>query len=166
MNLTDKKTFWPYGILISFFLIISACAVTIILSLDYPVYMDNFYLEKYQNVDKKYNEIQISQKEFESRYDISFRPFETKVNEKFEIELTVMPKSKVFSNEIKGKILLTRPDSNKFNKEFEASFKNKTFTIPNIIVGMPGRWQVMARLDDGVFKGFYRFEFYAKEQDE
>ena len=59
MNEKNKKTFWPYGILLAIFAIIVACIVTVIISLDYPVYKDNFYFDM-RNVytkDRKVREI-------------------------------------------------------------------------------------------------------------
>ena len=45
-----KKTFWPYGILLSLFAIVCACVVTIIYASNYPVYEDDSFLGKYQEV--------------------------------------------------------------------------------------------------------------------
>ena len=48
----DKKTFWPYAIVLSFIAIIIACAVTIIIALKHPVEMDSSDMQSYQNVDE------------------------------------------------------------------------------------------------------------------
>nr|MBP3725376.1 hypothetical protein [Campylobacter sp.] len=45
----NKKTFWPYGILLSLVAIVIACVITIIICLDYPVYTDDSYFDTYQN---------------------------------------------------------------------------------------------------------------------
>ena len=46
----NRKTFWPYGILLSIFAIVCACAYTIYYSLDYPVYMDDYYFDKLKEI--------------------------------------------------------------------------------------------------------------------
>ena len=69
-----KKTFWPYGILISIFTIVCSCAYTIYYSLDYPVYMDDYYFNKYQKVDNNFNEIQAAQANFRREFSFDTTP--------------------------------------------------------------------------------------------
>lgn len=66
----QKKTFWPYAILLSIIAIAIACIATVIVSLNYPVYMDDFYLDSYGNVDKNYNQIQLSQQKFDENFKL------------------------------------------------------------------------------------------------
>ncbi|EFU5122702.1 hypothetical protein ACMHOY_001450, partial [Campylobacter jejuni] len=53
--LETKKSFWPYGILLSLLAIIIACIVTIFIASHHPVYEDDFYFDSYQNVENNYN---------------------------------------------------------------------------------------------------------------
>ena len=88
----DKKTFWPYAIVLSFIAIIIACAVTIIIALKHPVEMDSTYMQSYQNVDENITFIKESEKRFDEKFDLKYE------------------------------ILLTRPQTNKENKILRASW--------------------------------------------
>ena len=68
---TNKKTFWPYGILLSLFAIVGACIATIIYASNYPVYEDDSFLSKYQEVDYNFNEIKLKDENFKNSYQVS-----------------------------------------------------------------------------------------------
>ncbi len=50
-----KKSFWPYGIIISTLLIVAACAYNIKLAMELPVEYDTYFLTNKQNQVKKSN---------------------------------------------------------------------------------------------------------------
>lgn len=118
-----RKTFWPYGILLALFAIVCACAATIIFASYYPVYEDDSYLSKYQEVDYNFNEIQ--QKEAKFKQD-----FSTYLNLKQDLDKRKRPvyelkqgtrEVEFFIDEemedrsafdIKATLLLTRPHTN------------------------------------------------------
>ena len=109
----DKKTFWPYAIVLSFIAIIIACAVTIIIALKHPVEMDSSYMQSYQNVDENITFIKESEKRFDEKFDLKFEPNFNALKAKFKFHLT--PKKGEISA-LKYEILLTRPQTNKENK--------------------------------------------------
>ena len=115
MNEKNKKTFWPYGILLAIFAIIVACIVTVIISLDYPVYKDNFYFDQYQDVDNNYNEIQISQAKFDKKYAVEFIPGNAKVGQNFNAKFKITSKDRLNLKDLKAQILFTRPNSSSTN---------------------------------------------------
>ena len=47
-----KKSFWPYGIVLSIVAIILACAATIVVAINNPVEMDSAYMQSHQSVDE------------------------------------------------------------------------------------------------------------------
>lgn len=118
-----RKTFWPYGILLALFAIVCACVATIIFASHYPVYEDDSYLSKYQEVDYNFNEIQ--QKEAKFKQD-----FSTYLNLKRDLDKRKRPvyelkqgtrEVEFFIDEemedrsafdIKATLLLTRPHTN------------------------------------------------------
>ena len=69
--MSKKKTFWPYGIVLSIFAIVCACVATIIFSSFYPVYEDEFYFDKYQNVKYDYEGIEKKQANFNKNFEVS-----------------------------------------------------------------------------------------------
>lgn len=123
MKNTSKKTFWPYGILLSLLAIVCACAATIIFSLDYPVYEDDSFLSKYQEVDNNFNEIQQKEARFRQNFaaflnlkqglDKRKRPvYELKQGTR-EVEFFIKEIAEDRSAfNIKATLLLTRPHTN------------------------------------------------------
>lgn len=123
MNNTSKKTFWPYGILLSLLAIVCACVATIIFSLDYPVYEDDSFLSKYQEVDNNFNEIQQKEARFRQNFaaflnlkqglDKRKRPvYELKQGTR-EVEFFIKEIAEDRSAfNIKATLLLTRPHTN------------------------------------------------------
>lgn len=79
----NSKTFWPYGIALSIVAIVIACIVTIVIALKNPVQMDNFYMDRYQNVDENISEIHDSQRRFDSKFDVVFNGAEIKKDGSF-----------------------------------------------------------------------------------
>lgn len=158
-----KRNYWPHAIIISIILIIIACIWTIIIALDNPVEMDSYYLEKYQQVDRNINDIIKKQKEFFSKYDIVFDTKKLNLDKPSEIIFSIIDKQ---TNKPLQKaeiiMLLTRPDSNKFNQEFKTkNTKNGKFIFENIVVNKPGRWQFKTKIKNGNFEGFHEYEVNA-----
>ena len=163
-----NKTFWPYGIVISIFAIVCSCAYTIYYSLDYPVYMDDYYFNKYQNVDNNFNEIrfdttpQIEQngvvvpntiQKLRKGKTATIVPLDQNFNIKFDTNAT----------KYSSKILLTRPDSSEFDRELNGQNINGKLTISDLNLTKAGRWQIKAKIIvDENKTGFYQVELYAK----
>lgn len=136
-----KKTFWPYGILLSLFAIVCACVITIIYASNYPVYEDDSFLEKYQEVDHNFNEIQQKDENFKRNYTINLniepkfddkkRPFyEVKFGAN-ELEFIVKERDEHSAGDIRSVLLLTRPHTNTQDSWLQASelvLSNTPFT--------------------------------------
>lgn len=138
---TNKKTFWPYGILLSLFAIVGACVATIIYASNYPVYEDDSFLSKYQEVDYNFNEIQQKDENFKKNYEVhlNLKPqFDKKKREFFEVKPAQVLVFRVAerddlsksASDINATLLLTRPHTNKQDEWLQTSeFKlaNKPF---------------------------------------
>lgn len=138
---TNKKTFWPYGILLSLFAIVGACIATIIYASNYPVYEDDSFLSKYQEVDYNFNEIQQKDENFKKNYEVhlNLKPqFDKKKREFYEVKpaqvltFRVAERNDLSKNasDINATLLLTRPHTNKQDEWLQTSeFKlaNKPF---------------------------------------
>lgn len=158
-----KRNYWPHAIIMGIILIIIACIWTVIIALDNPVEMDSYYLEKYQKVDKNINDIIKKQKIFFKKYDVEFHTKKLNLGKPSIVSFSIVDKD---NNENLQKaeimMLLTRPDSNKFNQEFKAqNAKDGKFTFENIVVDKPGRWQFKTKIKSGEFEGFYEHEVNA-----
>lgn len=138
---TNKKTFWPYGILLSLFAIVGACIATIIYASNYPVYEDDSFLSKYQEVDYNFNEIKLKDENFKKSYQVSLNlkpQIDKKKREFFEVKpaqvlvFRVAERDDLSKNasDINATLLLTRPHTNKQDEWLQTSeFKlaNKPF---------------------------------------
>lgn len=138
---TNKKTFWPYGILLSLFAIVGACIATIIYASNYPVYEDDSFLSKYQEVDYNFNEIKLKDENFKNSYQVSLNlkpQIDKKKREFFEVKpaqvltFRVAERNDLSKNasDINATLLLTRPHTNKQDEWLQTSeFKlaNKPF---------------------------------------
>lgn len=138
---TNKKTFWPYGILLSLFAIVGACIATIIYASNYPVYEDDSFLSKYQEVDYNFNEIKLKDENFKNSYRVSLNlkpQFDKKKREFFEVKPAQVLTFRVAerddlskkASDINATLLLTRPHTNKQDEWLQTSeFKlaNKPF---------------------------------------
>lgn len=137
----NKKTFWPYGILLSLFAIVGACIATIIYASNYPVYEDDSFLGKYQEVDYNFNEIQQKDENFKKNYEVhlNLKPqFDKKKREFYEVKpaqvltFRVAERNDLSKNasDINATLLLTRPHTKKQDEWLQTSeFKlaNKPF---------------------------------------
>lgn len=138
---TNKKTFWPYGILLSLFAIVGACIATIIYAGNYPVYEDDSFLSKYQEVDYNFNEIKLKDENFKNSYQVSLNlkpQIDKKKREFFEVKPAQVLVFRVAerndlskkASDINATLLLTRPHTNKQDEWLQTSeFKlaNKPF---------------------------------------
>lgn len=168
----SKNTFWPYGILLSLFAIVCACIVTIVFASNYPVYEDDSFLGKYQEVDYHFNEIQQKDEQFKQNYKISLNAkpkFDEKKRESYELKsgakelVFVVDEIKENQNasDIKPTLLLTRPHtnaqdswlyagaltlSNALIKGQKNTVRKKSFNRYTFKAALPqlskGRWQV------------------------
>lgn len=159
----ERKNYWPHGIIGSIILIIIACIATVIFALEHPVEMDSYYLEKYQQVDRDINNIIKKQKEFFAKYDVVFDTKKLNLDNPSNIVFSIIDKQ---TNKPLQKaeilMLLTRPDSNKFNQELNATIaKNGKFIFENIVVNKPGRWQFKTKIKSENFEGFHEYEVNA-----
>lgn len=138
---TNKKTFWPYGILLSLFAIVGACIATIIYASNYPVYEDDSFLSKYQEVDYNFNEIKLKDENFKNSYQVSLNlkpQIDKKKREFYEVKPAQVLVFRVAerddlsksASDINATLLLTRPHTNKQDEWLQTSeFKlaNKPF---------------------------------------
>ena len=129
---TNKKTFWPYGILLSLFAIVGACIATIIYASNYPVYEDDSFLSKYQEVDYNFNEIKLKDENFKNSYQVSLNlkpQFDKKKREFFEVKPAQVLVFRVAerndlskkASDINATLLLTRPHTNKQDEWLQTS---------------------------------------------
>lgn len=173
--LESKKTFWPYGILISIFAIVVACVATIIVASNYPVYEDDFYFDSYQNVENNYNIIQKQQEQFDTLFKVEFQNDKIDLIGKRKIasytisadpylaqfKITALNDQANIQN-LKSEILLTRPHTREFDQKLLGQIQDGVLSVslPQL---EKGRWQLKIKLStDDEITGFFSYELNAQ----
>ncbi|MBR8461748.1 4-hydroxy-3-methylbut-2-en-1-yl diphosphate synthase [Campylobacter sp. faydin G-105] len=156
----NKKTFWPYGIVLSIIACIIACIATIIIALKHPVQLDTFFIDRYQNVDDNITEIQISQKRFDDKFELKFDNLKI-------YPLTSDFKFKIISKngempKFLAQAILSKPETNEFNVDINITQNGDELSTDKIKLAKNGRWQILLKLNDGVNTRFYKLEFFAR----
>lgn len=178
MKQNKKKTFWPYGILLSLVAIVLACVATIVFASNYPVYEDEYFFDKYQNVKDDYKSIEEAQDNFNKNFTLSLNLNESKDKKNRRLYLLDANNTQVIfilkertqnvsANDIKANLLLTRPHTNEQNKEFELILtpsneapKNlHTYLLKTSLPTLEkGRWQLKLKLTkDPKTIGFFTY---------
>ncbi|EOC5018069.1 TPA: hypothetical protein R1X65_001401 [Campylobacter upsaliensis] len=183
-----KKTFWPYGILLSLFAIVLACVATIIFASGYPVYEDDSFFLSYQEVENNYDQIELKQKKFFENFalmlDDSKANFEEKTIDKkrskkayilkddnITLLLVKQPSGQIDLKDMNLSAKLTRPhtsENDMFLQEKNVSIKlfNNGAKAKAYLFSLPtlakGRWQLKIKAENKDILGFKSFEFFVQ----
>ena len=159
----DKKklNLWPYSIVASILFIIFACAMTIKIAVDNPVQMDSAFLDKYKQVDENINDILEKQKKFNALYSVEV--FKDSISRgENSIKLKVVDKQNNPIDNAEVEILITRPDSVKFDiKLTPISNSNGIYNFESFQIEKLGRWQILSKVSIGDLTTFTKQEVYA-----
>ena len=110
------RNYWPHAIIFSIILIVISCILTIVVAVKNPVQLDTYYLDRYQNIDQNINEIEASQKRFESKFDIKFDGFKSNIDDRLSFE--ILAKNGANIGLLKPTLVLTRPDTSQSRVKF------------------------------------------------
>ncbi len=160
-----QRNYWPHAIILSIIAIIFASAYTVVIALDNPVQMDDYYLQKYQQVDRNINKIIKKQKEFFAKYEV--KQVEKSLNYQQNNTMSYVLIDKKSNKEVlDAKVFLhvTRPDSRELDQDLNASLENGKYIFRNIKVAKLGRWQFKLKVDIGKLEGFKEFEMQAYDE--
>ncbi len=174
----NKKTFWPYGILLSIFAIICACIATIIFSLDYPVYEDEFYFDTYQNVKYSYEDIEKKQVNFNKNYKLSYTNPNQTFKDRRGREVFVPNSSMNFkilcikstpclsAKNANIAILLTRPHTSDEDLSLKPIFIDDNSFYVDIGELNDGRWQLKLKIEfENENTGFFTYNLNTQKID-
>lgn len=156
-----ERNYWPHTIVAMIIACIIACGWTIKIALDNPVEMDTFYMEKYQKVDQTINEIIELQAKFDAAFNLTYSTEQFAIGQN-SITLKLTDKSGKTINDANIIMMLSRPETNKDNKQMKASkVENGLYTFGPFDIQKPGRWQILSKIEMGDFKGYHKNEAYA-----
>ena len=63
---------------------------------------------------------------------------------------------------LQAMLMLTKPDTNRFNQELNTTFSDFTLTSSEVKFKKPGRWQALLKINDGNDTGFYKYDIYVE----
>lgn len=160
-SIKTERNYWPHAVVGMILGCVVACGWTIKIALDNPVEMDTYYMEKYQKVDHTINTILELQEQFNAKFNLNYS------TEKFDIGqnsviLTLTDKNGQPVNNASIRLMLSRPDTNKENRELMPSLvENGRYTFGPFDINKPGRWQILSKIEVGELKGYHKSEAYA-----
>ncbi|MBN2895991.1 MAG: FixH family protein [Campylobacterales bacterium] len=142
----DKAMRWPYGIALSFVLIIGLIYGTIVVSLDYPVEQSDDNLQNYHVYDKYANGFIQKQIEFDRLYQFSYIA-DPITPERSVLKYKLTDKEGVPLNNATIKAMVTRPDTHQFDIEVtEFTVEDGIYTSAPIALPKEGRWNIIAHV--------------------
>jgi hypothetical protein len=154
-----SKNYWPHGILASLVIIAAMCVYTVIYSLDYPVEMDNYYFESYQQVDKDFDKIKFAKEAFDAAYNVEFVAGELERGGANTLTMLIKDKSGNCDFTPQIKTLLTRPETNRYNQYLNATKEaNCAWQLSNFEIERAGRWQFETKISIGNATRFFKYE--------
>lgn len=179
----DRHTVWPASIVGALILIASLLFLLLHLSRTvYPVNMDMMYMQGYQQVNKSYDQIVASQKDFDSSFEVSIvtnkhslTPIEVPHFrdgvQYFEHGLT-LGKNRFFV-ELKDKngavyknanitALISRMDTDEFDQKLEAKFVNGRYEFGAFVIDHEGRYKIIVQVVADGKTGFFEKSSFAK----
>ncbi len=145
----DKALRWPYGIALSFILIIGLIYGTIVVSLEYPIEPSDRNMLNYHDYDKNVNEIIIKKLAFDKMYELSYigKPISTTNTQ---IKYKLIDKFGKAIDNATIKAMITRPDQNDYDiilqnpKVVDGVYSFEEVTLPK-----EGRWNIIASISLG-----------------
>jgi len=157
-----ERNYWPHAIIGGILVVICFCILTIVIAVRNPVEMDTFYMEKYQKVDENINEIMVLQDKFNAKFELNYSK-ESFVMGQNSIAIKLIDKQTGKEvGDAKVTLLLSRPETNKDNKEMKPSkIENGNYIFESIETLKPGRWQILTKVEVAEFKGYSKYEVYA-----
>lgn len=145
----NKALHWPIGIFLSIVALVILSIWTIQKANEYPVVMDDFYFDKYQDVELNYNKIQKAQMAFDKNYNLSHNLKELKLG-KNTLVLTITDKQNNPVNNAKVQVKITRPFTNEQDKILKIISKNDgVYKLSSFEIDTIGRWQILSKVSVG-----------------
>jgi len=142
----SKAMRWPYGIALSFILIIGLIYATIVVSLEYPVEQSDSNLQNYHVYDRNVNDFIQKKIAFDKLYTLSYtgNPINTDATV---LRYEITDKSGAPVNNAQLKVMVTRPDTHKYNTEITSfNVMDGVYTSDPFPLPKEGRWNIIANI--------------------
>jgi len=157
----NKALHWPIGIFLAILAVVGLGIWTINVANSNPVVMDEFYFDKYQDVDYNYNKIKRSQMAFDKKYDINYDVDTFKIGDN-SLVITVMTKDAKPVENAKIQVKITRPFTNKQDMDLKVvSSENGNYKMSPFKIETVGRWQILSKVQVGDLVSFTKTDINA-----
>lgn len=152
-----QKNYWPHFIIALITFAIALGVWTVKMAIDNPVELDNSYMMKYQDVDENYYKIEQMAKAFDKSYRIKL------LNEKLKkgknrLIFEVLDKKGKPVKDAQVELLITRPETSKYDKKIRALYKNGKYEA-EVNLPLEGRWNIITKVTVG---NVYRYVTYKR----
>jgi nitrogen fixation protein FixH len=164
-NKKDRALRWPYGIALSFILIITLIFGTIAVSLDYPVEKSDMNMQNYHVYDKHVNEFIQKRIDFDKSYTLEYvaKPI-TMSNTVVSYKLTDKAGNAVNNATIQAR--LTRPNEHKYNLDLkDPKIEDGIYTFEAVTLPKEGRWNILAAISIGEHSRYLNLKADTRETD-
>jgi len=154
-----KAMHWPYGIALSFVLVIALVVGTIMVAGKNKVENSDLYMNNYHQVDENANAIMMAQIAFNGKYDL--RNLSTPLNAaKTVIAYGLSDKAGNPVTDAAIEVVITRPDTHDHDMTLLNPNNNGAgvFTFEPVSLPLEGRWNVMAKITIGSDYRYYNIK--------
>ncbi len=158
MQKKDQKNYWPHFIIGLVFFAIGMGIWTITTAIENPVELDNSYMMNYHQLDKDINKIIESGKKFDKKYRFKLITKTLKEGENTLLIEVSDKKGNIIQN-ANIDILVTRPETTKFDKKLKASFKDGKY-IAKVKLEKKGRWNIIVRVKIDKLEKFQTYKLH------
>lgn len=155
----EKAMHWPYGIALSFVLVIALIIGTIIVASDNKVENSDLYMQNYHKADANANEILMAQIAFNKKYTIAYLTKKLDMQESV-ISYRLQDKLGNPVTDASIEVIITRPNSH----AYDMTLKEPTVSVDGIYefaatsLPVEGRWDIMAKITVGENYRYYNLK--------
>ena len=146
---------WPYAIGVSIILVFGACVATVIVANKLPVEKSDTYMMGYHEADAMANELIEAKIAFDKKYKLEYIT-DVISSDGTVVKYRVTDINSMPVNNAKVKVVVTRPNNHKHDKELiNPKVENGIYTFDKITLPQEGRWDIMAKISVGDLQRFY-----------
>ena len=139
-----SKNYWPHFIIALVVFAIGLGVWTVKTAIDNPVELDDTYMMAYQDVDRNIYKIQKMKREFKEKYQVRLLTQKLHFPDAH-IEFEVLTKDGRPVSNAKVEVLLTRPDTKKYDLKTFAKYIDGRYVV-DAKLPVEGRWNLLLKI--------------------
>lgn len=162
MSKKTQRNYWPHAILGIILAVVIGGALTVNLAVHNPVQESNYFMKTYQDFEDNAYELEKQKDEFDKNFVISYSITKFKIG-KNPLKLKIHNRlTKELVNNAHIDLLLTRPETNDFNKKLKPlKVENGVYTFEDLDIKKLGRWKIYTTTTIEKYTGFNSYDINA-----